>query len=78
MTQIDVFNRYSVIVLLALLILPLIYLVNHNLFTSYVYAFDKLSVPLWAALYSFIWIIFDREIKKLNGQVTVLQNRIGH
>lgn len=76
MTQASLFNRYSLLAILILFVLPLLYLVKQDVLTSYFDASDKLSIPLWAALYSFFWIVFDREIKKLTRQVTLIQNRI--
>lgn len=76
MTPTTIVNRYSFIASLVLLILPLLYLVKQNVFTSYFDAFDRLSIPVWAGLYSLFWIIFDKQIKKLNRQIPVLQDRV--
>ncbi len=59
-----------------LCVLPLIYLLCPKIFTSYFDAFDKLSIPLWAALYSFYWLKFNRKIKKLRQHIPVLKNRV--
>ena len=77
MRQTNLFNKYSLIAFALLLILPLIYKVKPDTFSSYFDAFDKLSIPLWAALYSYFWIIFNQQIKLLSRQVSLLKNRAG-
>ena len=76
MKQTNLFNKYSAIAFAVLLVLPLIYKANLNTFSSYFDAFDKLSIPLWAALYSYFWIVFNRQIKLLSRQVLLLQNKV--
>ena len=73
---IENFNKYSLYALLLLCFLPFIYFLLPKTFTSYFDVFDKLSIPLWAALYSFYWLKFNRKIKKTERQIPVYKNRV--
>ena len=76
MNILKTFNQYSLYAFLILLALPLIYCLLPKLFNSYFDAFDKLSIPLWLALYSFFWLKFNRQIKKTEQQIPIYKNRI--
>lgn len=68
-------NKYSVYAIIFLCLLPLIYLLLPQKFTSYFDAFDKLSIPLCAALYSYYWLKFSRLIKTTKREVDFLKKR---
>ncbi len=55
--------------------MPSIYPLLPKLFNSYFDGFDKLSIPIWAALYSFFWLKFSRQIKKTERQILIYKNR---
>lgn len=75
MNTIKVFNQYSLYAILICLALPSIYFLLPKIFNSYLDAFDKLSIPIWAALYSFFWLKFSRGIKKTERQILIYKNR---
>jgi hypothetical protein len=75
MNIIKSFTQYSLYAILILLVLPFIYLLLPRIFNSYFDAFDKLSIPIWAALYSFFWLKFNRQIKKTEHQILIYKNR---
>ena len=75
MNIIKAFTQYSLYAILILLVLPSIYLFLPKIFNSYFDAFDKLSIPIWAALYSFFWLKFNQQVKKTQQQILIYQNR---
>lgn len=76
MKEIRLLNRYSIIALGILIILRFSANLLPKVFSGYFDVFDKLSIPLWAALYSYFWIIFHQKIKTLNKKIPALQSRI--
>lgn len=73
---IERFNRYSLYAFFVVLILPFAYLVLPKVFTSYFDAFDKLSIPLWAALYSAFSLRFTKKKKKADELVKLYKQRV--
>ncbi|MEP6467889.1 MAG: hypothetical protein ABJB05_16380 [Parafilimonas sp.] len=76
MNTIKNFTQYNLYAFLILVPLPLIYFLLPKVFNSYFDAFDKLSIPLWAALYSLFWLNFNRQIKKTERQISSCEKRI--
>lgn len=76
MKETKILNKYSLLALLILIALPLISLPYPKLFSSYFDAFDKISIPLWAALYSLFWIILDTKIKELERKILIVRDRV--
>ena len=74
-SETKLFNKYSAISILLLLVLPLVYLVPQDLVDNYVEGVDKLSIPVWSAFYAWFWIRFTLKIKKLLLRLSVLQDR---
>ena len=74
--QTIIFNRFSLWSIIILLFLPTIAFFPNTPFESYLDAFDKLSLPLWAALYSALWLMFHEEIKKLNKIIPLFEKRV--
>lgn len=70
------FNKYSLYALVLLCLLPFICFLLPKIFTSYFDAFDKLSISLWAALYSFYWLQFSREIKRTKRKIPLFKDRV--
>jgi hypothetical protein len=75
MNIIKTFNQYSLYALLILVVLPSIYFLLPKIFNSYFDALDKFSIPLWAGLYAFFWLKFNKQIKKTERQILIYKDR---
>jgi hypothetical protein len=69
------FNQYSFYGLFILIGLPSIYFLFPKIFNSYFDALDKFSIPLWAGLYAFYWLKFNKRIKIVERQILIYKNR---
>lgn len=75
MNIIKTFNQYSLYALLILGVLPFLYFLLPKIFNSYFDALDKFSIPLWAGLYAFFWLKFNKQIKKTERQILIYKDR---
>lgn len=75
MTTVKTFNQYSLYALLILVLLPSIYFLLPKIFNSYFDALDKFSIPLWAGLYAFYWLKFNKQIKTTERQILIYKDR---
>lgn len=76
MKEVYIFNKYSIWGLAILITLPFLTPMLRLPLPAYFDAFDKLSLPLWAALYSYFWIVFTLKVKKLRKQIPFLEGRV--
>lgn len=75
MNIIKTFNQYSLYAVLILVVLPFLYFLLPKIFNSYFDALDKFSIPLWAGLYAFFWLKFNKRIKKTERQILIYKDR---
>lgn len=57
------FNRNNLYILILIILLPLIYKILKKKYT-YLELFDRLSVPILIALYSYFWLKYTNTIEK--------------
>jgi hypothetical protein len=72
------FDRFSASAFIILLVSPLIYLLFPKQFSSYFDALDEVSIPIWAALYSYLWLHYTERVKRNERRVEIEEKRTSH